>query len=136
MSMTSQLVQRPRAALIRFRRKRLTVFFLSRRAHNSKHPRFLLPSPLWGGKLRAAASSRVGSFVHHLTPPGSRPASLATLPTRGRDKRVRRALKDPISKQPSGSGPCFGQATGAPVSFLFPRIIRGSGAPKRRTNNS
>ena len=42
---------------------------------------------------------------------------------------------DSIFKQPSVSGPCFGQATGAPVFFIyFLGIIRGSGAPSGAFN--
>jgi hypothetical protein len=81
----------------------------------------LYPSPLRGGKLRALASSRVGSsYAPH---PASRPCRSPPSPQGGGIKRVRRAsslLLIQISNSHASSAG-VGSGSGAPVSFLIPR---------------
>jgi hypothetical protein len=107
------------------------------------------PSPLRGGKLRAPASSRVGSSC--VTPPGSRQRSQACAdcvdlsacrsppsPQGGGKESLPRFPSSLIQsfKQPCGIGPCFGQATGCLSLLLSPGNDPGERSAERRSNNS
>jgi hypothetical protein len=94
-----------------------------------------LSLPLWGG-WRATLVREPGG-VTRKDPTCCSLTLAASLPTRGRDKSVRRAfafLSIQLSNSQRSAGPCFAQATGAPVFLSLE--IRGSGAPTGASTNS